>query len=159
MFLRSWCESTFTISYPAGAIRKPMTHKYHELSFLGQSWRHIPPARSEEMGLSHMTCKLMKHGLCFVTCRLTTNQKLDASHVVKLKRWGGRSLQAEVGGASFFFFRWHAVMTPYKPDIDFKVDGAKLGSVHPVRRFSNHNHILGSIYCSVTPPSLYKGKG
>lgn len=50
-------------------------------------------------------------------------------------------------------------MTPYKPDIDFKVDGAKLGFVRPGRSFSNHNHILGSIYCSVAPLSLYKGKG
>lgn len=50
-------------------------------------------------------------------------------------------------------------MTPDKPDIDYKLDGAKWDFIYIRRRGSNHNHILGSIYCSVSPQSLYKGKG
>lgn len=61
------------------------------LSFIGQSWSHIPSPRSKERGVSHMPCKVNEKWVMFLTCRLTINQKLDASCVVKLK--------GEVGGA------------------------------------------------------------
>lgn len=68
-----------------------MTHEYHELSFIGQSWSNIPPPRSKERGVSHVPCTLMTKWVMVWTCRLTTNQKLHESCVVKLK--------GEVGGA------------------------------------------------------------
>lgn len=45
-------------------------------------------------------------------------------------------------------------MTPARPDIDLKLDGAKEGREGGI---SNHRHILVSTYCSVAAPSLYKG--
>lgn len=50
-------------------------------------------------------------------------------------------------------------MTPDKPDIDFKLDGAKWEFIYVRRGGSSHNHVLGSIYCSVIAQSLYKEKG
>lgn len=50
-------------------------------------------------------------------------------------------------------------MTPDKSDIDFKLVGAKWEFIYLESGNSNHNHILGSTYCSANPQSLYKGKG
>lgn len=50
-------------------------------------------------------------------------------------------------------------MTPDKSDIDLKLVGAKWEFIYLKSGGSSHNHILGSIYCSVDPQSLYKGKG
>lgn len=70
---------------PAGAVRKPMTRVYRELSV------NIPPPRSKERGVSHVSCRLIKKCVMVWTCRLTMNQKLEEQHGIKLK--------GEVGGA------------------------------------------------------------
>lgn len=69
-----------------------------------------------------MPCKLMKKmGYVF-----------DMQAYYKIRNWMLTcvvKLKGDVGGAckqrQEEHFRWHAVMTPDKPDIDFKLDGAK----------------------------------
>lgn len=49
-------------------------------------------------------------------------------------------------------------MTPDKPDIDFKLDGA-IGLLFNISKGgSSHKYNLGSTYCSVITQSLYKGE-
>ena len=108
-------ESPCRCSEEAQPLTSPTT-----FSFIGQSWSHIPPPGVRGDGfflLCHAsTWKTVYVFFFCYTCRLTWNQKLDASWVVKLKRWSGRSLQTEVGARHWFQTRWSKVGIQYRWD-------------------------------------------
>lgn len=114
-----------------------MTHKHYELPFIGQSWGQHPTAQAKGEGHFLYVMQINERWVMVLPCRLTTNQNLDESCVIKLK--------GEVGGAckqrQDELSRWRTVVTPDEPDVDFKLDGIGNSFVEGVG--ASIYHLLG----------------
>lgn len=90
MSLRSGCESTSTTNCFAGAVRKPVTYKYRDLSLTGRTQLgRNPTTRVRREGC--FSCDMQVKEKWVLTCRLTTNRRLHMSCVTKLTGEVGRA--------------------------------------------------------------------